>query len=381
MKKTILCFVIVAFLMPIVTLSQNHSEKYNSLYDRYDFLDSNGNLIGYRKENTLYDRWDYFDKNGNLRGYYKWNDVYDRWDFTEIKTNTTNTTSKTGGRYNVHNYGEPTSSFNTDLAIQALAYKQAQYDNLTSEQKTQLANQRKNQKSRDWVRENSYKWYKLSNKISKRVDKKLNSENRKLKKLDKKTKIDLKSLQDGWYEVVMFHYVESKKSKKVEERYETRYIFVSNNNPVFYLGRENILFNIDNYKKITDDFLYVADISNKHSKAPVSTNFFINKKELLKEKPNYIIGTKLYFYTTNDAGGEIIIDIVDKGKNIMYYLPKLNQFFPSERPNCNTEKGVAAIILPPGEYEYFARTKTKIWRDIITITDTDNCKSINLITN
>ena len=73
---------IILFLFALVitagAYSQSYTQKYNSLYDRTDFFDSNGSLIGYAKENTLYNRLEYYDANGNLLKYEKHNDLYNR---------------------------------------------------------------------------------------------------------------------------------------------------------------------------------------------------------------------------------------------------------------------------------------------------------------
>ena len=46
--------------------AQQITQKYNSLYERTEFFDSYGRMIGYAKYNSLYDRLEYYDKNGNL---------------------------------------------------------------------------------------------------------------------------------------------------------------------------------------------------------------------------------------------------------------------------------------------------------------------------
>jgi hypothetical protein len=55
-------------------MGQNYSSKYNSLYGRYEYFDSNGNMIGYKKYNSLYDRWEYTDlsrqNKSNSNSYY-----------------------------------------------------------------------------------------------------------------------------------------------------------------------------------------------------------------------------------------------------------------------------------------------------------------------
>lgn len=80
MKKSwlIIFKCIVRFLILFVfssnLMGQNYSSKYNSLYGRYEYFDSNGNMIGYKKYNPLYDRWEYTDlsrqNKSNSNSYY-----------------------------------------------------------------------------------------------------------------------------------------------------------------------------------------------------------------------------------------------------------------------------------------------------------------------
>ena len=75
MKRIILIFVIA---LTTIAVKAQTSQKYNSLYQRIEFFDSRGNMIGYAKENTLYNRIEYFDANGNMVKYEKQNDLYNR---------------------------------------------------------------------------------------------------------------------------------------------------------------------------------------------------------------------------------------------------------------------------------------------------------------
>lgn len=74
--------------------SQTISEKWNSMYNRYDYTDSNGNLVGYKGYNTLTESWEY------------------------TSVNSSQTTQNNG-------YQQP---INLQLLDRALASKQAQYD-------------------------------------------------------------------------------------------------------------------------------------------------------------------------------------------------------------------------------------------------------------
>ena len=59
-------FILLLLLVSLTTWSQNLTQKYNQLYDRTEFYNSYGNLVGYAKYNSLYKRLEYYDANGNL---------------------------------------------------------------------------------------------------------------------------------------------------------------------------------------------------------------------------------------------------------------------------------------------------------------------------
>ena len=68
LKITIMKTLFTIVLLCISTLlwGQNYTQKYNELYDRTEFYNSYGNLIGYAKYNSLYDRLEYYNANGDL---------------------------------------------------------------------------------------------------------------------------------------------------------------------------------------------------------------------------------------------------------------------------------------------------------------------------
>lgn len=59
-------FTIVLLCISTLLWGQNYTQKYNELYDRTEFYNSYGNLIGYAKYNSLYDRLEYYNANGDL---------------------------------------------------------------------------------------------------------------------------------------------------------------------------------------------------------------------------------------------------------------------------------------------------------------------------
>lgn len=66
MKKLFFCFL---FISSLTCFSQTISEKWNSLDERYDYTDSNGNLVGYKRYNSLDERWEYTSVNSSNASY------------------------------------------------------------------------------------------------------------------------------------------------------------------------------------------------------------------------------------------------------------------------------------------------------------------------
>ncbi|MDP9956851.1 hypothetical protein J2X97_002510 [Epilithonimonas hungarica] len=78
--------------------SQSVIQKYNSLYKRYEYFNSSGNMIGYKQYNNLSRQWEYFDLNDNQ------NEKQPR------------------------QYGDYTQPYNFDLIERGLRLKQNNYD-------------------------------------------------------------------------------------------------------------------------------------------------------------------------------------------------------------------------------------------------------------
>lgn len=63
--------------------SQSVTEQYNSLYKRYEYFDSNGNMIGYKTYNNLTKNWEYYEKStpspysGRTKNYLDYVNPYD----------------------------------------------------------------------------------------------------------------------------------------------------------------------------------------------------------------------------------------------------------------------------------------------------------------
>ena len=57
MKKI---FISVCLLIGISCFSQTATKKYNSFYNRYEYFDSGGNMIGYEKYNSFSKQWEYY---------------------------------------------------------------------------------------------------------------------------------------------------------------------------------------------------------------------------------------------------------------------------------------------------------------------------------
>ena len=63
--------------------AQQLTQKYNSFYNRTEFYNSSGTMVGYAKYNSFYDRLEYYDASGNLLKTEKHNSFYDRKDIND----------------------------------------------------------------------------------------------------------------------------------------------------------------------------------------------------------------------------------------------------------------------------------------------------------
>ena len=95
MKKIIIP---VFLLLGSFCFSQSVTEKYNSIYNRYEYYNSSGNIIGYKKYNNLSRQWEYYDVN------------------------------KTQYERQPRQYGDYIQPYNFDLMQKALSQKQSNYD-------------------------------------------------------------------------------------------------------------------------------------------------------------------------------------------------------------------------------------------------------------
>lgn len=94
MKKL---FVLLLLVFTTICYSQTTTKKYNDLRNRWEYYNSSGQMVGYEKYNSLMQQWEYTDLSQNVSS-------------------------------RVHDYGDPISTFDADLAIMALAAKQRRYN-------------------------------------------------------------------------------------------------------------------------------------------------------------------------------------------------------------------------------------------------------------
>lgn len=104
MKKL---FVLLLFVFTTICYSQTTTKKYNDLRNRWEYYNSSHQMVGYEKYNSLKQQWEYTDLSQNVSS-------------------------------RVHDYGDPQSTFDADLAIMALAAKQKQYNNRKQYRKKEI---------------------------------------------------------------------------------------------------------------------------------------------------------------------------------------------------------------------------------------------------
>jgi|GEM_PF-1468825 hypothetical protein len=96
MKNLLLLFLV---LFSFSFYGQSYTEKYNSVYERYEYYNSNNELVGYKKYDPVYEEWKYTDL-----------------------------TQQRQQRKSPYADMEPGDTFNEGLAYKVLAGKQARYD-------------------------------------------------------------------------------------------------------------------------------------------------------------------------------------------------------------------------------------------------------------
>ena len=78
MKRIYFLFAIVVFSLCVK--AQDYTQKWNELFQRTEFYDSHGHMIGYAKYNDLYKRLEYYDAHGYLIKTEQHNDLFNRTD-------------------------------------------------------------------------------------------------------------------------------------------------------------------------------------------------------------------------------------------------------------------------------------------------------------
>lgn len=373
--KTFILLLLFAFFGLNTLTAQNHSEVYNSVYDRYDFINSSGNLIGYRIWNSIYDRWDYKDSNGNLYGYQEYNTIYKRWDYTDLRKQ--NNQPQQTGRYNVHNYGEVKSNFDANLALQLLAHKQAQYNSLSLEQKQAIARQKEFNKNYRWVNENLHYFHKKFDKKEKRLMKSILKESNTLKRKENKKpkETSFSNLEDGVYEA----FVILKNFLGQESVYRNEYVTIKNNKPISISNNFGIKYYVENFSGGGGKF--DLKLYNKHRLVEKTVTVHLLSQKPLNTTPLSFESSKFTVYTKQNLGDKITVHIYSiKGNYIS--SDRITKYIASSSINCNTASGdgFATFILPPGKYKYIAFTNQKVWTNEIDIEEGE-CRTLYLTSN
>ena len=95
MKKIM---ILSSLLLGSLCFSQSVIQKYNSLYKRYEYFNSSGNMIGYKQYDSISKQWEYFDLRSNQN------------------------------HKQPREYGEYVQPYNSDLIERALSQKQQIYN-------------------------------------------------------------------------------------------------------------------------------------------------------------------------------------------------------------------------------------------------------------
>lgn len=63
--KPLIIFLLICYIT--VGYSQSVVQKYNSLYNRYEYFDDSGNMIGYKTYNSLLKQWEFYSSDNSTR--------------------------------------------------------------------------------------------------------------------------------------------------------------------------------------------------------------------------------------------------------------------------------------------------------------------------
>jgi len=324
--------------------SQSIVQKYNSLYNRYEFFDESGNMVAYKTYNSLMNQWEVYS--------------------------TENANRKT-------DYGKYVSPINLELVAKVLAQKQARYDNLSYEEKRRLSQQmayRKYVNRQDYVTNEFFKTYDKSQKtfsaiVKDGVKNLKNNENKDLK--------NILTFSDGWYQCFFVSQVQTSTDEPAKSVNFERYVQVLNGKVINYTGNYDIIYPV--VKTESSSSFLTLTIETKLGKQEDVLIYSVSEKAL-KKVPEFNNGISKIFYTTVQEGKKI--DIIIKHKNDYTYLGKISEYWKDDAIiNCDIEQGVIKVNLPPGEYEYFAFGDTKIWEGEFKLNENDYCHKTRLISN
>lgn len=325
MKSRLIIFMIY---LSINTFAQTSTEKWNDLYKRYEYFDSNNRMTGYKQYNSIYQRWEYFDlkQNNNTEGY-------------EIQ--------------------QPTSSVNINLVNNVLTNLQRKYDNMTAEEK------RKYSESYDYSQKKSYVSSITIDFVKNFVNQDMKERKQFQKifqKISRKNFISIDNFKDGWYKCYLLF-----ENNLADERI----VYIKYGKIITYLNKYNNSLQFTDYKINTNN---IYSFKRKLDNLDIETKIvFIDEDEVKEPKINQ--NGRLMFYTQSNVSGGI--NIIVKGKNGYYSGPKIRTI--NYTPNCeiSNNEDFYIFLLLPGKYTYKAFTETEVWENEIEIFENE-CKRINL---
>lgn len=367
MKKLIFLFLI---LFTTLAFSQNYTKRYNELSKQWEFFDNNLQLVYYARYNDLSKRWEYFDKNGNMFAYEQYNTITKQTEYVEInntpKTNNSNTPDR---RHIVHEYGEPESLFDANLAYKALQAKQNRYDRMSPAEKQKLARQREYIRKRNFVTRSVNKHINRLNKKSDRISKINKKEaKRNSAKIKKGNNLDIEDFENGWY----ISYMNDKTQPNTILK---RFVYISNGEITKYINGLDLLLNVKSTIKNNNNN-YSVQLDLLGDRVDVNLVFLSNKK---KKEPVAYHPSRLIFYTksTNIIGQ---IELIVENKKKYYPLQNIKYYLQSDHVPCEDNQYVSSVIIPSGKYTYHAYSETTYWTNEINL-NSHGCKKINLTNN
>lgn len=369
--KKIFLIIVITFSSNLFCFAQSYSERYNSFYERYEYYDSNGNLIGYKKWNSLYNRFDIEFKGNNSNNSYNNNvnkiQPYNIELINKVLESKQNRYDSNIERmnYKVSQLQEIGKFFNDNMKEPEILDREQEINNLIKEY-AEISKKINNLHLDYSVTANA-------NYVISQFDYFINEFTRIIKEIqdERNATIDRmnqivtfynsitsypKIVKDGW------HIVQSLNNK---DFCEERKVYVQNNVVTKYIVDDWESRNIQYSTSITNGKTTIKLVNSDEFLDLYFLDYILTPTKTVTEPQT---PGKISFW--KNFGGDGYIKVWVEGK----FIGEIDSYFDSSVPSCSQD-GTLTFENKPGTYNYKAENNKHKWSGTFTISSND-CKNI-----